>query len=328
MAQILGALDRAWDFYHTATGLYPSFYAPTTLLGRDVIAEVSSTCGAGCSYIGFNGTEILHQYFDILYNGVASANQYDQVLFYEFGRNYWFYSGQLQYQSPDIDPVVTGFAVYMRFLAMDAAGVAGGPYNGVSFATFRAAVTNLMDSYISDSSLNWSNTFRVSQAPPNSLGLGGTDLIASLLMRIGRDFGNSSFGYNFWKYAGGRPAASTTQAAVDNFIIAACGTVNTNLTRIFGNTWKFPVSSNALQEAQQRWGNPLVIRPTLLSSQKANNIVLRWQSELNTLYQVQISGDMRRWTNLGAPVSGNGSLQSVTNSSTGSDRQFFRLMFQ
>jgi hypothetical protein len=32
-------------------------------------------------------------------------NQHDQVLFYEFGRNFRFYSSQLQYQSPDSDPL-------------------------------------------------------------------------------------------------------------------------------------------------------------------------------------------------------------------------------
>ena len=257
MSNILAALDKAWSFYAAATGHQPNSWDPTTLYGRDTIAEVTNTCGAGCSYIGFTGTEILIPYFDILYNGVASANQYDQVLFYEFGRNFWFYGNQLAYLSPDNDPVTTGFAVYMRFLSMDAAGVAGGPFGGYSFQTFCTSVTNLIDLYITNSTLNWSNTFRVGHAPSNPLNLGTTDLIASLLMRIGRDFGSPTFGLDFWKQVELRPTAATTQAAVDNFVLAACAAVNLNLTRVFSVDWKFPVSTIASQEAQTRWGEPV-----------------------------------------------------------------------
>jgi hypothetical protein len=257
LSRVIGALDTAFSFYITATGNQPTAYGPTTLYGRDTIAEVTNTCGAGCSYIGFTGSELLIPYFDILYNGVASADQYDQVMFYEFGRNFWFYGNQLAYHSPDNDPVTTGFAVYMRFAAMDAVGVTGGPFNGYSFDTFRTSETNLIDLYLTNSSLNWSNTFRTGQAPANPLNLGASDLIASLLMRIGRDFGGPSFASNFWRQAGLRPTALTTQTAVDNFALAACATVNSNLTGVFLTTWKIPISGSALEEAQSRWGAAL-----------------------------------------------------------------------
>jgi hypothetical protein len=57
MTQILDALDKAWDFYFRATEEDPIPYSPTTLLGRDTVAVVTNTCGAGCSYLGFTGTE-------------------------------------------------------------------------------------------------------------------------------------------------------------------------------------------------------------------------------------------------------------------------------
>jgi hypothetical protein len=329
MTRIIDALDMAWDFYGQATGRQPAPFDPTSIFGRDVIAVVTNTCGAGCSYIGFTGTEILNQYFNILYNGVASAGQYDQVLFYEFGRNFWFYSDQLAYHSPDVDPVVTGFAVYMRFVAMDAAGVAGGPFNGYPFATFRTAVTNLMDTYISNRALSWNNTFRLSQAPSNALGLGGSDLIASLLMRIGRDFGGPDFTKNFWKQVVRQPAASTTQAAVDNFVLAACATVNQNLTRIFSTTWKFPVSTSAVQAAQLRWGNPTVLHPALTFSADAKSgLTLRWQGQVNTIYQLEQSSDLSTWVNSGGLIPGLGLVRTVTNSISPSTNAYFRLMVQ
>jgi len=329
MTQIVSAFDKAYDYYRKATGRQPTTWAPTTLYGRDVIAVVSSTCGAGCGYIGFNGIETLAPYFDTLYNVVLTNNQYDQVLFYELGRNFWFYSNQLQYQSPDTDPVVTGYAVYMRFASMEAAGVAGAPFNGNSFTTFRTTVTNLMDSYITNATLNWSNTFRISQAPSNPLGLGGTDLIASLLMRLGRDFGGSSFGTNFWRQVALRPPAATTQTAVDNFILAACATVNQNLCGIFQTTWKFPVSASALSEAQTRWGAPIVLRPPMSVSKGAgNNILMKWQSQVNTSYQVQGSTNLLNWVDVGTPILGDGTIRTVTNSTTGFNNRFFRLKLQ
>jgi hypothetical protein len=125
MVRIIGALDKAYDFYEWCTARRPSSLSSTTFLGRDTIAVVASTCGAGCSEVGATGTELLNQYFQVLYDAVASANQYDQLLFYEFGRPFWFYSPQLAYSPPDTDPVVTGYAVYMRFQSMAAVGVAG-----------------------------------------------------------------------------------------------------------------------------------------------------------------------------------------------------------
>lgn len=329
MTQIVTALDKAYDLYRTATGRQPNTWEPTTLYGRDTISVVSATCGAGCGYLGFNGIEILPAYFDILYNGVATNNQYDQVLFYELGRNFWFYSEQLQYLSPDSDPVVTGFAVYMRFISMDAAGVAGGPFNGHSFTTFRTTVTNLMDSYIANSSLNWGNTFRTGQAPSNPLGLGGADLIASLLMRIGRDFGGPGFPTNFWRYAEYRRRATTTQTAVDNFIFAACAAVNQNLTGIFSDTWKFPVSSDAIVEAQLFWGAPIVLRPAVSIAKSGDSTVrLQWQSQVNTSYQIQSSTNLQSWSDVGSPLTGDGTIRTVTNSTTGFPLRLFRLKLQ
>ncbi len=329
MLRIVPALDKAYDFYEAATAHRPPGSSATTLLGRDTIAVVNSTCGAGCSEVGFTGMEILNQYFQILYDSVASANQYDQVLFYEFGRNFWFYSAQLAYSAPDTDPVVTGYAVYMRFLSMAAAGVAGAPFNGNSFTTFATAVTNLMDTYVRSPSLNWSNTFRISTAPPNALGLGGTDLIASLLMHIGRDFGGPRFGLDFWRQAAFRPPARTTLDAADNFVLTACATTGFNLTHVFATVWKWPVSSAAFEEAQLRWGAPVTFRPRLFTSHAANNALgLSWQSQINSFYQPQESPDLQTWFNLGDPLPGNGSVLFLLKSNTLFPQRFFRLGVQ
>ena len=328
MGSILVALDAAWDYYGSITppNRQPGALPGTTLFNRDTIAVVNSTCGAGCSYVGYTGTEILPTYFNILYNGYKNAGQFDQVLFYEFGRTFWLYSGQLEYHQPDIDPIVTGFAVYMRFASMDAAGVAGGPFNGSSFLQFRTAVTNLIDSYITSASLNWSNTFRMNRAPANPLGLGATDLFASLLMRIGRDFGDESFNQNLWRQVVLRNVAFSTQQAVDNFALAVCAAVNQNLTGVFTNTWRFPISTNATQEAFQRWGQQVVLHPRLsVGVGQGTNFSIQWQTAVNTYYQLQSSPDLQTWSDLGPVMVGNGAVKVLTNSISSSSNAFFRL---
>ncbi|MET3879635.1 PKD domain-containing protein [Chitinophaga sp. OAE865] len=243
MTKWVSTMDSVYGFYRTCTGRDPG---PAKILnGRSVIADVPATCGSGCGYLGATGIEILNTNFDIIYNGIRNNNQFDQVPFYEFGRNFWFYGDQLAYKTND--PVTTGYAVLMRFMSLDATGVQGGPFVGstvIPFAEFKGAVTKLVDQYTANASLNWGNTLGVNAGVPGGFG-GATDLFASFCMRLTRDYGGENFIRNVWKQAGSRPAALTTQDAVDNFILAACAAANKNLTTLFVTTWRWPMSDAA-----------------------------------------------------------------------------------
>jgi len=113
MRQMLAATDGAWAYYSATTGQRP---APMfTYDGLVSIAEVDSTCGEGCTYLGATGTELTSRGFRWLYDGI-SQHAYDQILFYEFGRSFWRFADKLNYRSPDnSDCIVTGFAVLMRY---------------------------------------------------------------------------------------------------------------------------------------------------------------------------------------------------------------------
>ena len=201
-------------------------------------------CGVGIS--GTKGIEIQKDYFDILYEGVAQKDEYDQVLFYELGRNFWFYGDKIEYKGPDdTGSITTGYAVFMRFMSMEAAGVKPGPYGDTDFAEFESAVREMLDLYIADDSLNWSNTLLVGQAPENPLGLGATDLFASFLFELTDTYGQA-FIAKLWQEVGKGPDAASTQEAVDNFIVAASITAGEDLTALF-STWKWPVSENIKQ---------------------------------------------------------------------------------
>ena len=247
MFKWLKAMDMTYDYYKLCTGRDPIPHGNFYINGRATIADVPSTCGAGCGYLGFTGIEIQNSYFDVGYNAIHLNNQFDQVLFYEFGRNFWFYGNQLAYKAND--PVTTGYAVFMRFLAMDAAGVNGAPFGPWTFAVFRSNVEGLVNQYLANTSLNWANTLGIGQGVPGS-GLGGADLFASFCFRLMRDHGGQNFIQNLWKRAGQRPTAATTQDAVDNFFLAACAAANKNLTTVF-QQWRWPLSTAAISAATQ-----------------------------------------------------------------------------
>ena len=242
MSKLVSALDRAWNYYANTTGRTPRTNR-LTLNGRDEIAEVSSmnppnSCGgAACTYIGQTGTEILTQYFEHAYQQIAQHNLYDQPLFYELGRSFWFWGDQLAFKSPDLDPVVTGFAVLMRFESMAAAGVNGAPYNGTPFATFQSQVAALAGQYEADPSLTFAQTLAQDRSPG---AFGGTDFWASLMLQLIHRHGGQLFLSRFFHHAGSLPAASSTTDAVTNWVRDAGYAACVNLAPVFYRRWGFP----------------------------------------------------------------------------------------
>ncbi|MEM9774146.1 MAG: RICIN domain-containing protein [Chloroflexota bacterium] len=254
LTQMVAVYDQAYDYYKQSTGKEP--IPAKTYNGLTTIAVVPATCGAGCGYLGFTGIELQQTYFDSdIYPPTNLNNEYDQVVFYEFGRNFWFYADHLTYQAPDSGDITTGFAVFMRFKAMEATGVNPAPFGNTSFQAFENEVRGLLQTYLNNSAYTWETTLKVNQGVPNSLGLGTSDLFASFLFALEDTYG-PSFVQQFWKEAGKRPEANLTQDAVDNFVIAASIAASENLTNLFNTTWRWPVSAQAQQELTDYFSSP------------------------------------------------------------------------
>jgi hypothetical protein len=235
MTKMVCALNRAYTYYQNTVGRSP---APAkTLNGRDTVAEVTTTCGAGCTYIGATGTELQTTTFDTLYNQIACCNQYDQAVFYEFGRSFWFWSSQLQLPSPCSDPVVTGFAVWMRFRSMSAAKVAGAPFNGTPFSTFEAQVQGLEGIYDNNTSDTFAGTLCADQSPGM---YSGTDFWASIMMKLASLYGGQRFVTRFWRHLSSLPAATSVPSAVTNWLNEADYASCVNLSSVFYQRWGFP----------------------------------------------------------------------------------------
>jgi len=232
MQAIVAALDAAYGVYETITGREPTPWGPAVLNGRNTIAEVPDghTCGAGCAYIGFTGIEIDSTRFGWLYDGYIQHGQYDQVPFYELGHNFWSYSSQLA----ALDPFVTGFAIANRFISMEVAGLPGAPFNQtLDFQTFKNSIVfDLLDSYLADDTLNWENTLKIGQAPPNPYGWSVGDLAGAMFYQIFHDNGSSGY-HAFFEALALLPQANTATDAVNNFIKAAYDGTGRDYTYLF-----------------------------------------------------------------------------------------------
>ncbi len=239
LARITTAIDKAYSFYAQATGREPNLYYQFN--GRSTIAVVPDSCGGGCGFLGSTGIELETPTFDLLFRGVSDRNQFDHVVFYELGRNFWFYENKIEYVNSSTGDITTGFAVFMRFMAMEAAGVTGGPFNGTDFAVFQSEVERMLDRYLADSSLNWANTLQIGKAPANPMNLGATDLFASFLFKLRAQYGNK-FVLALWQKVGQQPVRQTTQDAINNFVAAASLAAGEDLTTLFAQEWRWPVT--------------------------------------------------------------------------------------
>jgi hypothetical protein len=243
LRQVVDTLDRAFDYYVQVTGRAPS--AGLTYNNLLPIAVVASTCGAGCAQMGMTGIEITQESFDKLYEGVKNTGRYDQVLFYELGRNFWFYSEQLNYKESYNDGVIdTGFAVFMRYAAMQAAGAT--PNDDV--LRDKTVTQDLINVYLANAAYTWDNTLQSNEAPTNELGLDGADLFASFLFALQKTYGEQ-FTIRLWQQIPKLSVADSTQAALDNFFIAASIAANTNLGSQF-DIWRLPISDAARLQVQ------------------------------------------------------------------------------
>jgi hypothetical protein len=246
VSRLLEALDAAWEYYASITGREPALAKHYNGLGT--IAVVDHTCGAGCGFLGFTGIEIMREYFEAGYSALAQNGTFDQIPFYEMGRNFWFYGAQLE----DIDAFVTGFAVVNRYLSMEAAGVEGSAVGVVDFEAFRhATLHDMARLYLSDESTTGTEGLTTSP-PANPFGLGAADVAASLFYRIYEDFGQNSYA-RFWQSMGTLPAATTPQEAIGNFLAAAREATGVDYGALFKDGWELEVgdaNGNVIQLAE------------------------------------------------------------------------------
>ena len=164
-----------------------------------------TTCGAGCGYLGFTGIEFLPDFFgsnldggmswvDGVYDAMADRGEVTAILFYEMGRNFWFYGDQLGDWG-----FTTGYAVVNRYYAMEATGLpiayADAYYHNVQLPT-------IAEAYFSSPTATGLNTLGANTGIVNSTGYNGSADLAAAMFRIVAEHGGQGDYAEFWQTVG------------------------------------------------------------------------------------------------------------------------------
>ena len=266
--KLISSYDRAWEFHIKAAGA-PIIKTPeNTINKKATIAVVVKTCGAGCGRIGGHGIEINEEYFKEEYSSILNnTKRRHHIVFYEMGRNFYAYSKQLSVPGGTEESYNTSisllYSISMQFFAIDYARIPREDWfvaGWVSGATFFKDTEEIYQTYLKDKSFNFDNTIRVQKSPQHqrqsqTYERGGGDLYAAFFFELARRYGGQKFALRFWKEVGKRPAATSLSSAVDNLVIAASKAAQKNLTTLFVDEWRFPLSEAARAELTKLFPN-------------------------------------------------------------------------
>ena len=257
VVQLLTILDDAYRNYQQLTGHTPELLYSYN--GLTAVAVVPTTCANSCANNGQTGVELSQPLFDTIYADLLNNATFAYEPFKALAFNFWWAEEQLEYSDIDNAGVVgEGMAHFLALNYLASSNIDPSPINGMPFATHKAAVEGLLDTYLADSALDWSNTLNIGQAPTNALNLAGSDFFAAFLFELEKRFG-SGFITNLLAETGNRPEAQTTQEAVDNFIIAASYAIYQNLVPLFQDEWRWPISSAAILEIEGTFADPVYL---------------------------------------------------------------------
>lgn len=241
MARFVERLDAGWTLYEGLIGKQP---APLRLHdGKPTIAAVpnpSYTCGMGCGYVGATGIEV-GGFYDGDYPLVANQPEaFPHYYFYEMGRNYNFFSGPM----PNF---ATGFAVFMRYVCMDALKCHD------TDAETRRAIEQA-ESHLKDSQLGFLQAFTTSAGmgeKENRLNdLAPSDqpvMYASVMLKLRRDHGGDAWVKRFFHFLSMCPnvksdnSRDSGKAQGLNWLVAASCAAKQDLTGLFADRWRLPV---------------------------------------------------------------------------------------
>lgn len=175
--------NRAWEAYERLTGFSPLPKEAQLIHGRATIAQSADAdcCAAARGTIGKTGIEIYGGHFDRIYRLYRDQGLHDHIVFHEMGRNFW----RLRPQLGAIKSLETGFAIANKFLVMEQAGLAGGPFRKLSFSEFRRQSTEgVLRVYLEQPRLDWRGALLDKRLPAMPEGWGAADLAAAFFLQL------------------------------------------------------------------------------------------------------------------------------------------------
>lgn len=240
MAVFLNRLDAGWALYEELIGGKPAPFRQHN--GKVTIAAVPAprfTCGLGCGYVGMGGIEVGGFYgtsgdYELLRK---DPNAFAHYYFYEMGRNYFVFGDRHSV-------FTTGFAVFMRYVCMDAlqckdSDRATRDTIERAEAIYAASGLTYKDAFIDNKGLKDSSGKPIHPTDANVM-------YASVMLKLRKDCGGDAWVKRFYSLIMQFPPLPPRTEEEKNgqalyWVIAASAAAGKDLTPLFETRWRFPL---------------------------------------------------------------------------------------
>ncbi len=247
MTSFVQHLDAGWRLYTDLTGNIPRRFRQWN--DKVTIAAVpkgSLTCGYGCGYIGATGIEASAFYRIDYPLAVADTNAFSHYYFYEMGRNFYTFGDRHSL-------FVTGYAVFMRYVCMDALRCNDPDQHtrttiakceaiySASDIPFLTAFTNLSKGEKGNRLKDKDGKTIVPSDQPV--------MYATAMLKLRKDYGGDAWVKRFFRYLAQCPKVKPMNEydAISqslNWLVAASAAARKDLTCIFVGRWRMPLDKS------------------------------------------------------------------------------------
>jgi hypothetical protein len=247
MARFVDRLDAGWKVYADLVQQSPKPFKQHN--GKTTIAAVpaaSLTCGTGCGYIGATGIEVAGFYTTDYPLVAKSQNSFPHYYFYEMGRNYYLFGERHSL-------FITGYAVFMRYVCMDALKSDDPDANtrkviescealyAASDLPFLKAFTNVLDGS-NEKAHRLTNKAGKPVLPSDQ-----PVIYASAMLKLRKDYGGDAWLKRFFTALAKCPEVKpdTKEGALRqslNWVVASSAAARKDLTPVFVERWRFPLA--------------------------------------------------------------------------------------
>lgn len=269
MARFLQRLDGGWSLYRELTGRSPGLFKQ--LNGKPIIAAIpdaSLTCGYGCGYIGATGIEVGGFYASDYPLVKTDTNAFAHYYFYEMGRNFYTFGDRHS-------AFITGYAVFMRYVCMDALKCVDND-SGVrrvieeAEALYAQSDLEFLKAFTTVAGLD-EKAPRLKRADGQWLHPSDQPVMyASAMLKLRKDCGGDAWVKRFFAELVKCPKIKpeNREAALRqslNWFVAASCAARKDLSPLFVDRWRFPLSAEARQVmAGIKWTDPATDAATVL----------------------------------------------------------------
>ncbi len=270
MNRFLERLDGGWSLYGNLVGRTPG--PMKQWQGKPVIAAVpdgSLTCGYGCGYVGATGIEVSGFYGSDypLLRGNRSA--FPHYYFYEMGRNFYLFGDRHSL-------FVTGYAVFMRYVCMDALGCEDSDLETRRTierceALYAASEIPFLDAFTNLGTGEKAHRLKDSQGrdvSPSDQPV----MYATAMLRLRKENGGDAWVKRFCAQLHSCPEVKAedragAQGQLLNWLVAASMAAGKDLSPVFCDRWRMPVKQNVRDKLREvDWTQPGAMAGNLIKS--------------------------------------------------------------